>query len=61
MLDDAAEQLVEAAVDPVGVEALAELARDLEQERCRLGLPLELALAHPLTVAEFPDFVVSAG
>ena len=46
MGDDDGEQLVEALVDHVRFETLAELPRSVEQELCKLGLSPEIAIVH---------------
>ena len=52
MRDDLGEQLVEAVVHQLRLERLAELACGTEQQLRDLGLALELACVHRLTVAQ---------
>ena len=51
MLDDVGEELVEALVDKLWLEALAELPGRVEKKLCKLGFLLEFAVIHAVSVA----------
>ena len=53
VLDHLAEQLVEALVDPLRLERLAELPGGVEEQLCDLGLARERALVHHRKVVEW--------
>ena len=51
VLDDVGEELVEALVDALRLEALAELPRRVEEELRELGFLLEFPIVHAVSVA----------